>query len=79
MDATNLAGGGSGGGVTHLVARGRRWSDASHQRVDADVSVEGTARDDGRVTRAPLDVEAPLIQRRKLVHNLSIEPSDLVG
>ena len=53
----------------HLARHLGLWS-ATHERVDADVSIERTAGHDRRVSVTPLNVKTPLIACRQLIDNL---------
>jgi hypothetical protein len=43
----------------------------AHERVDSHMTIEGGAGDERRVARTPLNVEAPLVTGRQLVHYLA--------
>lgn len=50
------------------------WLDlllSSHERVNADMTVEGWACNHGRISLAPRNVETPLIARMQFANNLS--------
>lgn len=44
---------------------------SSHNRVDANMSIEGGSRQHSRISGAPLDVKAPLRTGGKLIQDLA--------